>query len=106
MNACRCTCIHPGPIGEPGGYLALPGRAALPGGPLSCRPFFFLYLYFQNLIYFFFYLSYWLRFLLIVCGDIESNPGPGSDKRVRVLYSNIRCLHADLDELAVLDYDV
>ena len=30
-------------------------------------------------IYFFFYLSYWLRLLLIVYGDVESNPGPGSD---------------------------
>ena len=48
-----------------------------------------------------FYLSYWLRLLLIVCGDIESNPGQGSDRRVRVLYSNIRGLHANLDELAV-----
>ena len=46
--------------------------------------------------------------MLIVCGDIESNPGPGSDKRVRVLYSNIRGLRANLDELAVAgsDYDV
>ena len=33
----------------------------------------------------FFRLSYYLRLLLIVCGDIESNPGTGSDKRVRVL---------------------
>ena len=32
-----------------------------------------------------FYLSYWLRLLSIVCGNIESNPGPGSDRRVRVL---------------------
>ena len=46
--------------------------------------------------------------LLIVCGDVESNPGPGSDKRVQVLYSNIRVLHANFDELAVAgsDYDV
>ena len=59
-------------------------------------------------IYFFFYLSYWLRLLLMVCGDVESNPGPGSSKRVWVLYSNIRVLHANLDELAVAgsDYDV
>ena len=44
---------------------------------------------------------------MIVCGAIESNPGPGSE-RVRVLYSNIRGLHANLDELAVAgsDYDV
>ena len=47
-----------------------------------------------------------MRLLLIVCGDIESNPG--SDGRVRVLYSNIRGLHANLDELAVAGsgYDV
>ena len=56
-------------------------------------------------INFFFYLSYWLRLLLIVCGDIESNPGPGSDRRVRVLYSNIRGLYANLDDLAVAGSD-
>ena len=43
-------------------------------------------------IYFFFYLSYWLLSLLIVCGDIASNPGPGSDIRIWFLYSNIRGL--------------
>ena len=59
-------------------------------------------------INFFFYLCYWSRLQLIVCGDIVSNPGPGSDRRVRVLYYNIRRLHANLDELAVAgsDYDV
>ena len=43
-----------------------------------------------------------------MCGDVESKQGPGSDKRVLVLYSNIRGLHANLDELAVAesDYDV
>ena len=48
-----------------------------------------------------------MRLLLIVCGDIESNPDPGSDRRVRVLYSNIRGLDANLDELAMggLSYD-
>ena len=58
-------------------------------------------------INFFFDFSYWLC-LLVVCGDIVSNPGPGSDRRVRVLYSNIHGLHANLDELAVArsDYDV
>ena len=46
--------------------------------------------------------------LLIVCGDVESNPGLGSDMRVRVLYSNMSVLHANLDELAVAgsDYDI
>ena len=45
-------------------------------------------------IYFIFYLSYWLRLLLIICGDVE--------------YSNIRGLHSNWDELAVAgsDYDV
>ena len=50
---------------------------------------------------FLFYFSYWLGLLFIVFIDVESNPDPGSDKRVRVLYSNIRGLHANLDELAV-----
>ena len=59
-------------------------------------------------INFFFYHSYYFRFLLIVCGDIKSNPGSGSDRRVRVLYCNIRGLHANLDELVVAQsgYDV
>ena len=43
--------------------------------------------------------------LLIICGNIESNLGPGSDRRVRVLYSSIRVLHANLDELAVAESD-
>ena len=49
-----------------------------------------------------------MRLLLIVCGDIESNPVPGSDPKVLVLCSNIRGLHANLDELAATgsDYDV
>ena len=39
------------------------------------------------------------------CGAVESNPSPGSDKRVRVLYSNNRGLYANLDELAVAGSD-
>ena len=35
-----------------------------------------------------------MRLMLIVCGDIESNPGLGSDRTVPVLYSNILGLHA------------
>ena len=73
------------------------------GGPLCSRLFLFFYGFFK--IYFFFHLSYWLRLLLIVTGEIESNPGPGSNTRVRVLYSNIRRLHANLDELAVAGSD-
>ena len=54
---------------------------------------------------YFFYFSYWLRLLLICCGDVESILGPGSDKRVRVLYSNFRGLLANSDELAVAGSD-
>ena len=53
------------------------------GGDLFCHLFLFFYGFLK--INSFFYLSYWLRLLLIVCGDIESNPGPGSDRRFRVL---------------------
>ena len=42
-------------------------------------------------MYFYFYLSYWLRFLLIVCGDVESIPGLGSDKKVQ--YKNGEVLY-------------
>ena len=70
------------------------------------RLFLFSYDFFKIIIIIFFYLSYRLRLLLIVCGDIESSPG--SDRLVRVLYFNIRGLHDNLDELAVAgsDYDV
>ena len=59
------------------------------------------------MVYYYYFLSYWLRLLLIVFGDVESNPGPSSHRRVRVLYFNIHGLHANLDELAVAgsDYD-
>ena len=43
--------------------------------------------------------------LLIACGDIKSNLGPGSVTRIPVLYSNIRSLHANLDKLAVAGSD-
>ena len=58
----------------------------------------------------FFCLSYWLPLLLVVSGVVESNPGPGSDKKFRfkTLKTSIRGLHANFDELAVAgsDYDV
>ena len=57
-------------------------------------------------INFFFYHSYWLCLLLIICDDVESNPGPGSDRRDRVLYCKIRGLHANLGELAVAGSDL
>ena len=48
--------------------------------------------------------------LLVVSGVVESNPGPGSDKKFqfKTLKISIRALHANLDEFAVAgsDYDV
>ena len=67
-------------LGEPGGEVpeeSCPSRAALLGGPL----FFCLFFFTDFLKINFFYLSYWLHLLLIVCGDIESNPGPDLDKK-------------------------
>ena len=62
-----------------------------------------IFLFFMDFIkIYLFYLSHWWRLLLIVCGDIESNTGPGTDRRVCVLYSNIRGLHDNLNELAVV----
>ena len=56
-------------------------------------------------IIFSFFLSYRLRLFLFVCFDSESNPGPGSDRTVWVLYSNICGLRANLDALAVAGSD-
>ena len=98
---------RPVPIGEPMViYPYLHVRAALLGGPLFCRLISFSYGYYKNVFLLLSFLLFCL--LLIVCGDVESNPGPGSDKRVRVLYSNIRGLRADLDEFSVAgsDFDV
>ena len=55
-------------------------------------------------MYYFFYLSYWLRLVLMFV-VVELNLDPGSDNMVRVLYSNIRGLHANLDELAAAKSD-
>ena len=37
-----------------------------------------------------------LHLMLVVCGDVKSNLFPGSDERVRVLYSIIHGLHPNL----------
>ena len=47
-------------------------------------------------------LSSWLWLLLLVCGDVESNPGPGAGRGARVLYANIWGLHANLTELGIV----
>ena len=95
---------HPGPR-QIWGYLTLHGRAAVYSYSSAVHSYFF-----RDFlkISFVFYLFDWLRLLLIVCGNIESNPGPDSDRRVPILYSSIRGLHANLDELAVAgsDYNV
>ena len=63
-------------LGEPMGYLALSGRAALLDGRLFCSLLFFSYEYYKKKIL---YLGYLFCLLLVVCGNAESNPGPGSD---------------------------
>ena len=83
-------------LSEPGGYKPLSFRAALLGGPV----YWSILIFFMDFLksYFFYYISCLLRFLSILYGYIESNPGPGSDRSVRGLYSNIRGLHANLNE--------
>ena len=39
---------------------------------------------------------------MLVCDDVESNHGPGAGRGARVLYTNIRGLHANLTELSVV----
>ena len=53
-------------LDEPGGYLALPRRAALMGGHFSAVYSYF----FRHFQINFFSLFYWLSLLLTVCGDI------------------------------------
>ena len=54
--------------------------------------------------------SSYLYFLvwLLCCGDVEPNPGPVSRPDIRILYSNIRGLYANLSELSIssVDFDV
>ena len=82
------------------------GRAALLGGSLFCRPFLFFCGFSQNyfiLLYFFLFVFCYL--FVAISSQIQVH---GSDRRVRFLYSNIRGLHVNLDELTVAgsDYDV
>ena len=46
--------------------------------------------------------------LLLVCGDIESNPGPLRTGQCRILYSNIRGLYGNLNDLHLIspNYDI
>lgn len=58
-----------------------------------------------------FYNSFFLFFVLgwlLTCGDVQPNPGPRVRPDVRILYSNIRGLAANLAELTVAsaDFDV
>ena len=39
---------------------------------------------------------------MLVCGDIESNPGPGAGRGALVLYANIRGLLGNLTELGIV----
>ena len=66
---------HPGPRLTWGLFSLSWSSAAQLGTPLFCCIFLFFNGFLE--INFLFYLTCWLRLLLIVCGDIESNPGPG-----------------------------
>lgn len=50
----------------------------------------------------FFCCSPFLYFLILLSGDIESNPGPSRHKFCRLLYCNIRGLHGNLLDLAAV----
>ena len=53
------------------------------------------------------YTSFFVYILLLLCGDIETNPGPPK-KPCRVMYNNIRGLHKNLKDLHVAskDFDI
>lgn len=55
------------------------------------------------------HMDFLIFFLLMLCGDIELNPGPRpAPKNVRVLYSNINGLMRNINELTVVsnNYDI
>ena len=94
-------------LGAPGGYLAVPGRAALLGRPVFFHLFFFLYQYYQNI---FLHLSFLLVAFAVDCLlQCRVKFRSGFWQEGLFLYSNILGLHANLHEqLAVAgsDYDV
>ena len=55
-----------------------------------------------------FFLRYLLGIILLLAGDIESNPGPNRNKFCNLLYCNIRGLYGNLNELSVASakYDI
>ena len=61
---------------------------------------------YSHIIYYFLFYVY----LLLLSGDVEFNPGPShfGRNKCRILYSNIRGLHANLNELSFIskNYDI
>ncbi len=59
---------------------------------------------FSLITYFFLSLDTYSHLLLLRCGDVELNPGPVRSRRhsCRVLYSNIRGLFANLNDVSVV----
>ena len=68
--------------------------------------------YFVNALVHILFFSYDISFIfiliLILSGDIEVNPGPTKHRKCRMLYTNIRGLHANLNDLIVASrqYDI
>jgi len=93
--------LPPPGLGEPGGPTSLARQGSTVGLTSVSATIFSLSMGFSSSFYFktFLILLVWL--LLLVAGDVETNPGPRHRPDVRVLYSNIRGLFANLSELMV-----
>ena len=83
------------------GVLRIPGFSFKVCCYLLLFVIFFCYLLFLFSCY-----CYSLKFLLILCGDVETNPGPRG--KCRVLYNNIRGLMRNFSDLQIAsrDYDI
>ena len=83
------------------GVLRIPGFSFKVCCYLLLFVIFFCYLLFLFSCY-----CYSLKFLLILCGDVETNPGPRG--KCRVLYHNIRGLMRNFKDLQIAsrDYDI
>ena len=72
--------------------------------------FVMVYVVFALSVFFMYDNSYLYFIILIRSGDVESNPGPRPARRrqCRILYANVRGLHANLNDLAVASkqYDI
>ena len=87
------------------------GVLRIPGYRIKfCCLNFIVLLFYKFIILFLFYLLnilWYLFLLLLLCGDVEVNPGPCRSK-CRVMYSNIRGLYANINDLQIAsrNYDI